>query len=474
VLTDLKAQDVSAPARFGPVPSERQVQWHQRGYYGFIHFTVNTFTNKEWGMGDEKNDIFNPTELDCRQWARTFKAAGMTGMILTCKHHDGFCLWPSQYTEHSVKYTSWGGGKRDVVREAAAACREYGLDFGVYLSPWDRNHAEYGRPAYIDYFKQQLEELLTQYGDIAEVWFDGANGGTGYYGGANEERRIDRHSYYPWPEFHEIVRRLQPLACMFSDAGPDCRWVGNESGSSAGRNWARFDRDAFYPGYTGPRSGELTTGKADGSHWVPAEVDVSIRPGWFYHKAQDRAVKPLDRLLNIYYSSVGNNANLLLNIPPDRRGLIHETDRARLIELGRIIKATFVKDLAAGAGAHADSVRGAGPRFAARNAVDNDPETYWTTNDDVTNAVIELDLGQERSFDNVMLQEYIKLGQRVSGFKVEALVEGNWQQICAGATIGYKRLLRFAPVTARRVKIHILEAQACPVIAKIGLYRSPS
>jgi alpha-L-fucosidase len=307
------ASAATAPAPFGPLPTERQLRWHEMEYYGFLHFTVNTFTDKEWGFGDEKPAIFNPSQMDIRQWARVARDAGMKGLIITAKHHDGFCLWPSAYTEHSVKHSPWKNGKGDIVGELAAACREYGLRMGVYLSPWDRNSAVYGTPEYRTYYRSQLRELLTTYGDVFSVWYDGANGGDGYYGGANETRRIDNKTYYRWPEVHKIVRELQPMAVMFSDAGPDIRWVGNERGFGNETNYATLKRDELYPGT--PRSRELPQGHRDGNYWVPAEADVSIRPGWFYHASQDERVKSLDQMLEIYYRSVGMGCNLLLNIP---------------------------------------------------------------------------------------------------------------------------------------------------------------
>ena len=258
------------------LPHPRQIRWQERELTAFVHFTVNTFTDREWGDGAEKPSIFDPSELDVKQWVKTFKDSGMKMVIITAKHHDGFCLWPSKYTEHSVKNSPYKNGKGDVVGELEAACREAGLDFGVYLSPWDRNHADYAKAEYLSYFRSQLRELLTQYGDIAEVWFDGANGGTGYYGGANEDRRIDRKTYYDWPNTRAIVRKLQPMACMFSDAGPDCRWVGNERGFANETCWSMLRRDEFYPGC--PNYKELTSGHKDGTHWVPVECDVSI-PG---------------------------------------------------------------------------------------------------------------------------------------------------------------------------------------------------
>ena len=303
-------------------------------FYAFVHFNMNTFTNMEWGFGNENPELFNPTDLDCRQWARVCKEAGMKGIILTAKHHDGFCLWPSEYTEHSVKNSPWKNGKGDVVRELSEACKEYGLKMGIYLSPWDRNNADYGKPEYITYFRNQLRELLTNYGDIFEVWFDGANGGTGYYGGANEERRIDRTTYYDWENTRKIVRELQPMACMFSDAGPDIRWVGNEQGWAGKTNWCTLNRDDFAPGVVSDLK-FLQQGQEDGTDWVPAEVDVSIRPGWYYHPSEDHKVKSLPQLLDIYYHSVGRNASFLLNLPVDKRGLVNENDVQATGKTGR-------------------------------------------------------------------------------------------------------------------------------------------
>ena len=260
-----------APEPFGAIPSKRQLEWHELEFYAFVHFNMNTFTNMEWGMGSEKPEWFNPTELDTRQWAKVFKEAGMKGVILTAKHHDGFCLWPSNYTEHSVKNSPWRDGKGDLVRELADACKEYGLKFGVYLSPWDRNHAEYGRPEYITYYRNQLRELLTNYGDIFEVWFDGANGGTGWYGGANEERRINRETYYDWENTFKIVRELQPSAVIFSDAGPDIRWVGNEQGWARPTNWSLLKREDFLPGVVEDIE-HLRSGQEDGTHWLPVKI----------------------------------------------------------------------------------------------------------------------------------------------------------------------------------------------------------
>ena len=462
---------VEPPKPVLPVPSERQIAWHGLEYYAFIHFNMNTFTNMEWGLGGEDPQWFNPTELDCRQWAKVCKDAGMKGIILTAKHHDGFCLWPSSYTEHSVKNSPWKDGKGDVVQELADACQEYGLKFGIYLSPWDRNHADYGKPEYLTYFRNQLRELMTNYGEVFEVWFDGANGGTGYYGGANEERKIDRKTYYDWENTRKIVRELQPGACMFSDAGPDIRWVGNEEGWAMETNWAPIRRDEFYPG--SPNYKELRTGHEDGTHWVPAEVDVSIRPGWYYHKSEDHKVKTLPHLLDIYYNSIGRNASLLINFPVDTRGLIHERDVEQIMKLADAVKADFADNLANGKKVNATNIRGNSKKYAPGNLTDGNPDTYWATDDDVIKASVIVDLEKETEFNRFLVQEDIRLGQRVKQFTVEILTGEDWQEIASETTIGRKRILRLPNVTASKVRLNILDAKAGPVISNLELYKAP-
>jgi alpha-L-fucosidase len=343
---DAGASAAGPPAPYGPVPSARQLRWHEREIYGFLHFTVNTFTDKEWGYGDEPESVFDPTDFDADQIVGAAKAGGLTGLILTAKHHDGFCLWPSKLTEHSVKKSPWRGGKGDVVCEISEACRRQGLAFGIYLSPWDRNHPEYGRPSYLEYYRGQLRELMTSYGPIFEVWFDGANGGDGYYGGARETRTIDRRTYYDWPSTWQVVRDLQPEAVMFSDAGPDVRWVGNEKGVAGDPSWATLNRAEFAPGEAD--EARLNRGDRPGTHWLPAECDVSIRPGWFYHPGEDDEVKTPHDLLDLYFESVGRGASLLLNVPPDRRGRVHESDEQSLRGFRKLLDATFGTDLAGG------------------------------------------------------------------------------------------------------------------------------
>jgi alpha-L-fucosidase len=468
----LSCKQVSPPEPVVPFPSDRQLAWHELEFYAFVHFNMNTFTNMEWGLGSEKPEWFNPTQLDCRQWAKVCKEAGMKGIILTAKHHDGFCLWPSEYTEHSVKNSPWKDGKGDVVRELSEACKEYGLKMGIYLSPWDRNHADYGNPEYITYFRNQLRELLTNYGEIYEVWFDGANGGTGYYGGANEERRIDRETYYDWENTRQIVRELQPMACMFSDAGPDIRWVGNESGWAGETNWCPLKRDAFAPGVVSDLK-YLQQGQEDGTHWVPAEVDVSIRPGWYYHPSEDYKVKTLPQLLDIYYHSIGRNASFLLNFPVDTRGLIHEKDVEQVMKLAEAVKADFAVNLVQGKKAEASNVRGNSKKYKAGNVTDGNPETYWATDEQVTEASVTIDLGMETEFNRFLVQEYIPLGQRVKSFTLEVFTGGEWKEIERQTTIGRKRILRFPNVTASKVRLNITGAKACPVISNVEVYKAP-
>jgi alpha-L-fucosidase len=468
-ITLAAATDSLPPAPCGAVPSQRQLAWHELEFYGFIHFTVNTFTDREWGKGDEDPQVFNPTALDARQWARVARDAGMKGLILTAKHHDGFCLWPSRYTEHSVKNSPWRGGKGDVVKDLAAACGEYGLKFGVYLSPWDRNHADYGKPEYLAYYRNQLRELLTNYGPIFEVWFDGANGGDGYYGGARERRIIDAAKYYDWANTHQLVRTLQPGAVMFSDAGPDVRWVGNERGVCFETTWLPINLEGLYPGHP-DYAGKFAAGQPNGTNWVPPEVDVSIRPGWFYHSSEDAKVKSAKELLRIYYESVGRSGNLLLNLPPDRRGLIHEKDVESLKGFRALLDTTFAQDFAAGAQVQASTTRGTGSSFAAGNVTDGNKVSYWAAAEGVTEAKLELELKKPARFDQVLLQEHVALGQRIEAWSFEAELDGRWRPIASGTTVGHERIARFAPITAERVRVNVIKSRVCPTLARVALF----
>lgn len=452
---------VAPPTPIEPLPSPRQLAWHRLETYAFVHFGPNTFMNQEWGSGREDPNVFHPTALDCRQWARKFRDAGLKAVIITAKHHDGFCLWPTEFSTHSVKATAWKNGKGDVLRELSDACREFGLKFGVYLSPWDRNHPTYGTPAYNEVFQAMLREVLTRYGEVSEVWFDGANGE-----GPNGRRQI-----YDWPGFHSVVRKFAPNAVIFSDAGPDIRWVGNESGQAAETNWCMLERDRFYPGT--PMYRELTEGHENGTHWVPAECDVSIRPGWFYRESEDSKVKTVEQLMDIYYRSVGQNGSLLLNVPPDRRGLIHEVDARRLVEFKKARDAAFAVDLVGKAKVTATQTRGKDRRFAPENMQKEGIETYWAVDDGVLSAAVAAEFETETTVNRILLQEPIQLGQRIRKFRVEALVNGEWQPVVNGATVGYKRILRFRPVTAKKIRITIEDSRACPALARFAAYHSP-
>jgi alpha-L-fucosidase len=460
----------SAPEPFGPVPTARQLRWHEMEFYGFVHFTVNTFTDKEWGYGDESESVFNPTDFDADQIAATAESAGMKGLILTAKHHDGFCLWPSQYTEHSVKNSPWKNGKGDVVKELSTACRRHGLRFGIYLSPWDRNQRDYARPEYITYYRNQLRELLTQYGDIFTVWFDGANGGDGFYGGARETRKIDASTYYDWENTRRIVRELMPMAVMFSDAGPDFRWVGNENGVAGDPCWATLNVAGRYPG---GRSDGLNSGERPGTDWIPAECDVSIRPGWFYHAKEDSKVKTPAQLVDLYYKSVGRGACLNLNIPPDRRGHIHEEDVRSLQEFHHILQTTFEKNLAKEAQFKASNIRGQAKQFAPENLVLAAHTNYWATDDGITAPDLILEFAQPITFNVVSLREFLPLGQRVEAFSIDQWKNGQWIEFAKGTSIGNHRLLRSDPVTTDKVRLRITQASVCPALAEFGLFSEP-
>lgn len=454
---------VLPPTPYGPVPNASQLDWQKMEYYMFVHFGPNTFTNVEWGDGSEDPDVFNPTALDCRQWAATAKAAGMKGIILTAKHHDGFCLWPSEFSTHTVRESKWRNGQGDVVRECAEACRAEGIEFGVYVSPWDRNHPAYGTPEYNEVFASTLREVLTGYGDVFEQWLDGANGE-----GPNGKRQD-----YNWELFHKTIYECQPGIVIFSDVGPDCRWIGNERGVAGETNWSRLDTDGFTPGLGAPSSDTLNSGNMRGARWVPGEVDTSIRPGWFYSPETDDKVKSLAQLFDIYHTSVGRNANLLLNVPPDRTGRIHHADSTRLMELRSLLDATFSENLLEGAKITASNSRGNG--YAPENMLSADYDTYWAANDDIHQATIEITLSEPRTFDRLQLQEYIPLGQRVAEWNAEWFdaADGGWKPIAAGTTIGHKRIAAFDTVTADRLRINITASLACPVLNGLGLFFAP-
>ncbi len=430
----------------GPVPTQRQLDWQDRERYAFIHFGVNTFSDVEWGHGDEDPAIFNPSELDTDQWCQVFKDAGLTGVVITAKHHDGFCLWPSSLTEHSVKNSPWKDGKGDVLKELSESCAKYGLDFGVYLSPWDRNNPVYGTGEhYNEYFANQLRDVLTNYGRITEVWFDGACGE-----GPNGKRQV-----YDWPLFHSVVRECQPDAVMFSDAGPDIRWIGNESGFAGETNWSTMNKDEFYPGVP-DKNKELNEGQEGGTHWLPGEVDVSIRPGWFYHASQDDKVKSPEKLFQIWLESVGRNANLLLNFPVDKRGLIHETDAKNAIEMRALIDEFVKNDIAPNGSADAE-------------LIDEDDDTYIVSN---VGEAIEIKFDKPTSIWGVDVSEHIQFGQRVKSFRVEVLTDSDWVEVAKGTTIGHRRIFKFDAIHATAMRIVIEDALGDPVIETIRVYEA--
>ena len=469
LTTLISYKEVNAPDPVYPVPTPEQVEWHKMETYAFVHFGLNTFNDLEWGYGNTPASTFNPTDLDCEQWVRTIQAAGLKGVILTAKHHDGFCLWPTGLTEYCIRNTPYKDGKGDIVRELSEACKKYGIKFAVYLSPWDRNQAIYGTPEYVDYFYKQLHELLTNYGAVFEIWFDGANGGDGWYGGAKDSRTIDRKTYYQYDRAYEMIDKYQPQAVVFSDGGPGCRWVGNENGFAGATNWSFLRAGEVYPGY--PKYRELQYGHADGNQWVAAECDVSIRPGWFYHPEEDNRVKTVEQLTDLYYRSVGHNATLLLNFPVDRNGLIHPVDSANAVDFHKNIQKQLAHNLLSGVVAEVSDERGG--KYTAKAMTDNDYDTYWATNDGVVSATVEFDLPQQEKVNRMMLQEYIPLGQRVKSFVVEYNKDGQWLPVKLNeetTTVGYKRLLRFETVTTDKLRVNFTDARACLCINNVEAY----
>jgi len=460
--TNNSAQNVP-PTPIGPLPLQKQIDWQKMETYAFIHYGLNTFNDREWGYGDSDPKSFNPSRQNVEQWVRTIKEAGMKGVIMVAKHHDGFCMWPCELTDYNITASSYNGqknkdGKVDIVQELRDACDKYGLKMGLYLSPWDRNFAGYGDSSYIDYYYKQLEQILTRYGELFEVWFDGANGGDGYYGGAREARTIDRRTYYNYPKINQIVERLQPKAIIFSDGGPGCRWVGNESGYASATNWAFLRGKEVYPGY--PEYRTLQYGHADGDTWIPSECNTSIRPGWFYHPEEDNKVKTPEQLADLYYRSVGHNGTFLLNFPVDREGRISQTDSINAVAFNKIIENELADNLLSGIKAKVSSSRG--KSFSAVNLTDGNWDSYWATPDGLISGSIEFKFKRPVRVNRLMLQEYIPLGQRVKAFNIEAKVNGSWQNVDCGeetSTIGYKRLLRFQSVVAQALRINITDAR---------------
>jgi alpha-L-fucosidase len=459
----------------GVVPSARQLRWQQLELTAFFHFGINTFTGKEWGNGKEDPKLFNPSSLDANQWVKVAKQSGIKQVILTAKHHDGFCLWPTNTTQHSVSSSPWKNGKGDIVREVAKACKENNIGFGIYLSPWDMNSPLYGTEAYNDFFVRQLTELLTKYGRVDVVWFDGANG----------EGPNGKKQRYDFDRWYKLIRQLQPSATI-AIMGPDVRWVGTETGFGRETEWSvvpvnNQDQQliagnsqqgiAFKP--TGDMLGNDLGSRnkiknATGLVWYPAETDVSIRPGWFYHEAEDDKVKSPEKMLDIYYNSVGRNSVLLVNIPPDKRGLVHETDINSLLQWKRLRDANFKTNLAKGA--TVSSFNGKG----INKLLDKNNTTHFTTTGNDTTSIIEFEFKSPKTFDILQLQENVQFGQRVERFVLEYFSAGEWKKAAEGSTIGYKRLLRFGDVTASKVRLKVLSSRLNPFISEFGLYKQVS
>ena len=456
----------SAPAPVPPVPNARQIAWHDMEYYGFIHLGLNTFTDKEWGYGDEDPAKFNPSAFNADQIVASMKASGMKGIILTAKHHDGFCLWPTKTSKHNIAKTPWKDGKGDVVREFANACKAEGMHFGVYISPWDRNHAEYARPGYLKDYYTQIQELLTDYGPIFEIWFDGANGGDGWYGGKKETRKIP-DGYYNFPLIVKNIRRMQPN-CIIWGAGSngDARWGGSEQGHVGYPHWHTLDSK---------KGGNGAKGFRDGDRWVPAEGDTSIRHGWFWHEAANNSVKSPAKLLQVWLECVGRGGNLILNVPPNQHGRIHDGDATSLLGFKALRDELYASDYALGATAKASNVRGNDARFAAAKLVDADIETYWAGDDDVTTPSAEIRLKAPATFDVIRVRENIRLGQRVEAFAIDAMVDGKWSEIAKGESIGNQVMLQLKdPVTTDQVRLRILKSPATPAISELSLLCMPT
>jgi len=460
------------------IPSARQLAYQQMEFYSFIHFTVNTFTGEEWGEGGEKEEIFNPTKLDANQWVEAVKDAGMTGLILTCKHHDGFCLWPSKYTDHTIAKSPYKKGQGDIVREVADACQKAGIKLGIYLSPWDRNSERYGHgKIYNDYFVNQLTELLTNYGEVFTVWFDGACGE-----GSNGKKQV-----YDWSRYYSLIRELQPKACI-NVCGPDIRWCGNEAGDTRPAEWSvvpkrtseteriaelsqQGDNEEF-------RERKIADDDSDlGSRlilrdekeliWYPAEVNTSIRPGWFYHEDEDEKVRSLEELVRIYYNSVGGNAMFLLNIPPTKEGLIHENDVKRLHELGDYLKKTFQINLLE----HAELIADDGMKqYSIENVRTDDYEQYFRTEDGVIATIIVAQWSEEQTISHIVLKENIMCSQRIENFTISVEIDEEYKTVYEGTVIGYKRIVKMDPIKTKKVKIHILDSRVAPTLSFMGIY----
>lgn len=445
-----------APSPVGPVPNAKQIEWYHREVMVFLHFNMNTFTGNEWGEGTDAPDLFHPTDLDCDQWVKSIRNAGFTCAILTAKHHDGFCLWPSAYTDYDITASSWKNGGGDVVKEFCDACNNYGVKPGLYLSPWDRHEPSYGTPAYNTFYANQLKELLSNYGPIYEIWWDGAG----------------NQMAFDFARWADTIKAVQADCFIFGakKASPyvDGRWIGNEDGVADDPCWATIDRSVI----DREEVSVLASGQENGTSFVPAECDVSIRPGWYFHSNENYKVKSVATLWNtIYFGSVGRNCVLLLNLPPDKRGLIHQTDSTRIDSLGGWIRGTFAENLAADATVSA--LHGRGWEFAPVYMVDTSENTFYAGTDNFTTDTLEFDLHGETVFDCALIQEKIEVGHRITRWHFEAYHNGKWNDVSGSRqSIGYKRLLKFNELTASKVRLRITEGKACPAIHTFGIYKS--
>ncbi|WP_428329779.1 alpha-L-fucosidase [Mucilaginibacter sp.] len=468
------------PKPYGVLPAPRQLNWQETDMYCIIHFSVATYTDKEWGYGDEDPQIFNPKHFSAMQIVGAAKSGGFKGIVVVAKHHDGFCLWPTKTTEHNISKSPWKNGKGDVLKEYQLACQKLGMKMGVYCSPWDRNNPLYGKPEYVtDIYRKQLKELYANYGKLFMSWHDGANGGDGYYGGARAVRTINRSDYYGWDTTWAITRKMQPGASIFGDVGPDVRWVGNEEGHAGETYWATYTPKAPDKGKK-PANGyslyeEATEGTRNGDYWIPAECDVPLRNGWFYHQSQDGQTKSAYNLFDLYYKSVGRGACLDLGLSPNKDGVLSNEDVAVLKQFGQLIKQTFANNLAKGAALKASNIRGGnaakyGPAFL----LDNNRYSYWATDDRITKPELVIDLHQPKTFNVIRLRENIKLGQRIEGAAFDALLNGNWQQIATVTSIGANRLIRLPNnITASKVRLRITASPVCIALSDFGLFKEP-
>jgi alpha-L-fucosidase len=441
----------------GPLPRATQLKWQDNNFYLFVHFGPNTFTDLEWGKGSEKEEVFNPTALDCRQWCRIASAAGAKGIILTAKHHDGFCLWPSAYSKHTVAQSSWRNGKGDVLKELSLACKEAGLSFGVYLSPWDRNHPAYGTPEYNDVFVNMMKEVVSAYGPFFEFWWDGANGE-----GPNGKKQV-----YDWRRFESTMRSIAPNTVLFSDIGPDIRWVGNENGFAGKTNWNLLDTAGFSRGAGAPPPDTLNQGNVNGANWIPAECDVSIRPGWFYHASEDARVKTPETLFDIYLKSVGRGANFLLNVPADRRGLISASDSASLVEFAALRTKSFHSSLLESG----DVSIQLGKKNVKPELTDGKEGTWISWGKNYKNEWLTLHFKKITELNCIRLQEPLQNGQRVGSFTIELLNGNKLLSSREQTTIGHQRILTFPVQAVTQIRIKITQARADPLISGIAAFR---